>query len=205
VSTIKNTILKFLEQEEKGYKADHTYTIIEAANIAPPIGSKLRKIYSGIQTYKFDKDVIAKHPWDVTMDGKFNLSPTYSIIGNVASATLNVPLDRAIMEAQAISEALDTRNTEFQRLALALGWRTWDVNAKNEEFDLIKIEAKAVRKKEGIEKAKKTRREKTLAKKELISKTISKFTDKDFIEYNKTPKKEKLEYIKKKAKEYNIE
>ena len=205
VATIKNTILKFLEQEEKGYKADHAYTIIEAANLAPPIGSKARKLYSAIQTNKFDKDVIKKHPWDVTIDGKFNLSPTYSIIGNVSSAVFNLPLDRALMEAQAISEALDTRNTEFQRLALALGWRTWDVNAKNEEFDLIKTEAKAVRKKEGIEKAKKTRREKTLAKKELISKTISKFTDEDFIEYNKTPKKEKLEYIKKKAKEYNIE
>ena len=205
VATIKNTILKFLEQEEKGYKADHAYTIIEAANLAPPIGSKARKLYSAIQTNKFDKDVIKKHPWDVTIDGKFNLSPTYSIIGNVSSAVFNLPLDRALMEAQAVSEALDSRNTEFQRLALALGWRTWDVNAKNEEFDLIKTEAKAVRKKEGIEKAKKTRKKKALAKKELISKTISKFTDKDWGEYNRTPKKEKLEYIKKKAKEYNIE
>jgi len=31
----------------------------------------------------------------------------------------------------------------MQRIALALGWRTWNVGAKNEEFDLIKIEAKA--------------------------------------------------------------
>jgi hypothetical protein len=164
VSTVKNTILKFLEQDKKGYTADHTYTIIEAANIAPPIGSKLRKIYSGIQTYKFDKDVIAKHPWDVTMDGKFNLSPTYSIIGNVASATLNVPLDRAIMETQAITEAFDKRNTAFQRMALGLGWRTWDVNAKNEEFDLIKTGAKSVRKEQGKVKAKETRRKNTQKK-----------------------------------------
>lgn len=164
VSTVKNTILKFLEQDKKGYTADHTYTIIEAANIAPPIGSKLRKIYSGIQTYKFDKDVIAKHPWDVTIGGKFNLSPTYSIIGNVASATLNVPLDRAIMETQAVAEAFDKRNTAYQRMALGLGWRTWDVNAKNEEFDLIKTGAKGARKEQGKIKAKETRRKNTQKK-----------------------------------------
>ena len=120
---------------------DSAYTIIEAANISPPIGSKLRKIYSGIQTSRFDKDVIKKHPWDVTIDGEFNLSPSYSIVGNIASATLNIPLDRAIMEAQGIAEALDARNTKLQRVALALGWRTWDVGAKNEEFDLIKAVA----------------------------------------------------------------
>ena len=179
VSTIKNTIMKFKEQEEKGFKADHTYTIIEAANISPPIGSKLRKIYSGIQTYKFDKDVIKKHPWDVTIDGKFNLSPSYSIIGNVASATLNVPLDRAIMEAQGIAEALDARNTKLQRIALALGWRTWDVGAENEEFDLIKAVAKIKRKKAGIEKSKATRKENKRKEQERISN----MSEKEYNEY----------------------
>jgi len=55
------------------------------------------------------------------------------------------------------SEALDSRNTTWQRIALALGWKTWDVGAKNEEHDLIKTEAKAKRKEEGKAKAKKTR------------------------------------------------
>jgi len=163
-STLKNTYMKYVEQEKRGWAADHAYTIIEAANISPPIGSKFRKIYSSIQTRKFDKDVIEKHPWDVTVDGKFNLSPNYQVVGNLSSAFLNLPLDRAIMEAQAISEAVDARNTAFQRLALGLGWRTWDVNAKNEEFDLIKTEAKARRKEEGKEKAKKTRAENTRKK-----------------------------------------
>ena len=52
---------------------------------------------------------------------------------------------------------LDARNSVFQRIALGAGWRTWNVGAKNEEFDLIKAEGKAVRAKEGKEKAKKTR------------------------------------------------
>ena len=179
VSTAKNTIMKFREQEERDFMADHTYTIIEAANISPPIGSKLRKMYSSIQTYKFDKDVIEKHPWDVTIDGRFNLSPTYNIIGNMSSALLNIPLDRAIMEAQAVAEALDARNTKFQRTALALGWRTWDVNAKNEEHDLIKAVAKIKRKKEGIEKAKATRERKKQEEKERVAN----MTEQEYNEY----------------------
>ena len=43
---------------------------------------------------------------------------------------------------------LDARNSVFQRIALGAGWRTWNVGAKNEEFDLIKAEAKAKKKKE---------------------------------------------------------
>jgi hypothetical protein len=166
VATIKNTIIKFNEQEKKGFTADHTYTVIEAANVSPPIGSKLRKIYSAIQTYRFDKDVIKKHPWEVMIDGRVNPSPTYQIIGNLTSALINLPLDRLIIETQGISEAFDSRNTAMQRIALALGWRSWGVGADNEEFDEIKADAKARRKVEGIEKGKQTRKDNKL--KELL-------------------------------------
>ena len=165
-STLKNTIIKFNEQEKKGFTADHTYTIIEAANISPPIGSKLRKIYSAIQTSRFDKDVINKNPWDVMIGDRFNPSPTYQIIGSLSSALVNLPLDRVMIEAQGISEALDQRNTAMQRIALALGWRSWGVGADNEEFDEIKADAKARRKVEGIEKGKQTRKDNKL--KELL-------------------------------------
>ena len=146
IATLKNTIKKAIEETEKGFQGDGTKVILEAANLAPAIGSKLRKIYSAYQTYQFDKDVIKNYPLSVKMLGKFNPSPTYNIIGNLTSATLNIPLDRAISEARALSEVLDSRNTKFQRLALSLGWRTWDVNAKNEEGDLIKTIVKLKRK-----------------------------------------------------------
>ena len=32
----------------------------------------------------------------------------------------------------------DSRNSAWQRIALALGWRAWDVGAKSEEFEAIK-------------------------------------------------------------------
>jgi len=158
IATLKNTITEYFKQEEKGFIADHTYTILQALSLSPPIGSKARKLYSAIQTKKFEKDTLAARGFDTTAEGKINLSPAYSIIGSIASATANVPLDRVIDELNSIVEALDSRNTTWQRIALALGWKTWDVGAKNEENDLIKTEAKAKRKEEGKVKAKETRK-----------------------------------------------
>ena len=157
ITTLKNSFLTWERENKKGFTGDQTKTIIELANLSPAIGSKLRKVYSGIQTNQFDRDVIAKHPWSVTIDGKFNPSSTYTIIANLSSAAFNLPLDRALTEARGVAEMLDARNSVFQRIALGAGWRVWNVGAKNEEFDLIKAEGKIVRKKEGKEKAKKTR------------------------------------------------
>ena len=159
IATLKNTITEYFKQEEKGFTADHTYTILQALSLSPPIGSKIRKLYSAIQTKKFEKDALAARGFDVAADGKLNLSPAYSIIGSLSSALGNVPLDRIVDELNSIVESLDSRNTTWQRIALGFGWKTWDVGAKNEEHDLIKTEAKAKRKVEGKAKSKKTREE----------------------------------------------
>ena len=157
ISMIKNVALEWDKQEEKEFMADHAYTILAFFNIIPSLGSKGRKIYSAIQTKRFEKDVIEKRKWDVTIDGKFNLSPSYKVLGAVTEGFTNLPLDRAVTELNALTEALDYRNTVWQRVALALGWRSWDVGAENEEHELIKTEAKARRKEEGKKKAKATR------------------------------------------------
>ena len=109
-STIKNTIRKFLQEEKKGFTADHAYTLIEAANISPPIGSKLRKLYNSIQTWKFDKDVVKERGFDVTLDGKVNLSPTYDIIGNVSWRTWGVGAKNE--EEDLIKDAAKARRKE---------------------------------------------------------------------------------------------
>jgi hypothetical protein len=84
--------------------------------------------------------------FEVMADGRLNLSPNYEIIGNLASAALNLPLDRAINEIESLVEATDSRNAKWQRIALALGWRTWDVGVKNEEEDELKVYIKDLKK-----------------------------------------------------------
>ena len=157
IAAIKNVIMEYQKQSKKGYNADHTYTILQAANLAPPIGSKLGKLYKGIQAQRFDKEVIQGRAWDVTIGGKFNLSPQYSVLSNWVEGTTNIPLARVVDEVNAITEAFDTRNTVMQRIALSLGWRTWDVSAENEENDLVEIIIKAKNKED-------KKKEKDLAK-----------------------------------------
>ena len=71
----------------------------------------------------------------------------------------NIPLERTIVEINSLVEALDEKNSAFQRLALLMGWRTWDVGAKNEEMDLLRVNIKD-RKKEDKRKAKEEEKEK---------------------------------------------
>ena len=91
---------------------------------------------------------------DLTANGRLNLSPSYSVLGSLVSGTANIPLDRMYAEIQSVAEMLDNRNTIYQRLALSLGFRTWDVNVKNEEDDLIKAQLKETKKTKQKEKAK---------------------------------------------------
>ena len=134
---LKNTYRTYMRQEAKGYRADHAHTLIELANVSPPLGSKMRKVYSSILEYKYNKALIKERGWSLTADGRVNVAPNYMILANLVSAGFNLPLDRAIIEINGISESLDNRNNAMQRIALLLGFRTWDVNAKNEENDFI--------------------------------------------------------------------
>jgi len=213
VSTVKNVAMEYYEQEDASpIEKDNAEVLLAIANISPPIGSKLRKINSAMKTREFEKDVLAERGFDVMIDGKFQLSPAYDILGDVSSAVFNLPLDRAIDEINAITEALDTRNTQWQRLALGLGWRQWDVNARVEEHDLLKVEGKAKRKAEGKIKASDTRKRNKKIRNEYL-----KLKEKVFFNLPENIQKEIKEKerktgfdiptykLKEYAKEYNID
>jgi hypothetical protein len=142
-STLKNVATKYFQEEGKTpFSKDHRNTLIEILNLSPPVGSKVRKINNALKIKDYDKDVIEKRGWDVTLDGKINLSPSYSVLGNVVEGVTNLPLARFVDEVNILAETLDSRNTSMQRIALGLGWRTWDVGVDNEEHDLIKLQSK---------------------------------------------------------------
>ena len=196
ISTIKNAALEYNKQEEREMFADHAYTILAVAGISPPISSKAKKLYGAYRIKKFDKDVIEARGWEITKDGRLNLSPNYDIVGNVVVATTNLPLDRVIEKVGNVSEALDSRNTKIQRLALALGWKEWELNVKNEENEKIKVEAKAKRKEEGIEKGIISREEKRKADR----KALMEMDPKERLEFRRKKALEKRERLLKKRK-----
>jgi len=169
VSTTKNVIMEYVDRQDMSIlekSRNNADLLIALSSISPPISSKLRKINNALNLEDFEKDIIAERGFSVTIDGKFQLSPQYQVIGEVASGLFNLPLDRVFNEVNSITEALDERNNAYQRIALGLGWKTWDVGAKIEEHELIKTTAKEKRKVEGIEKSKVTRKTNKELKKE---------------------------------------
>ena len=188
---LKNVVMKYVEQEKLDpFQRDHALTLIEIINYSPPVGSKLRKIYNAIRGKEFDKDIIAERGFEVTYDGKVNISPSYNVMGSLVEGVTNVPMERALVEINSLVEMMDTKNSAWQRLALLLGWRSWDVGAKNEEMDELSVELKERRKQEKKEAKEREKEEKR--KQEQQRRFIGK-TD------------EEIEYIKKSdsIKKYN--
>jgi len=136
VATVKNTMLEYQKQRAKDLdekfmtRPDHTYTILTALSFSPPIGSKLRKIYSSIQTERFNRDVMKERGFKVD-------NPAFSGIGNVVEAVTNLPLGRLSNKLRNLENALDTRNETWQRVALALGWNTWDLGIKDQDIEAL--------------------------------------------------------------------
>ena len=157
VATLKNVYLKYHEESEKGFKADYAKVLTEAANIAPPVGSKFVKLMGAMKTTAFEKDVIAKRGWSVMQDGRVNLSPSYSVAGQAVEAVTNLPMNRFVTKIKNLSEAMDSRNKSWQRIAMVVGYNPYSVGAKDEEGDIIKAEGKVARKVAGIQKMKETR------------------------------------------------
>jgi hypothetical protein len=139
ISTAKNTMLEYLKQRDKGYRADHAYTIIQALGFAPPIGSKARKIYSAIQTEKFNREVFKKRGLAVD-------NPIWSAVGNIIEGTTNLPLGRAAQKLLNLENALDSQNETWERIALALGWSTWDLGITDPDIAQVKEDIKEEKK-----------------------------------------------------------
>jgi hypothetical protein len=115
--------------------------LLQALSFSPPIGSKLRKIYQSIQTEKFNRDLLK--------DRGFKLdNPVWSMIGNIVEATTNIPLGRLSKKLLNIENAMDSRNETWKRVALILGWSTWDLDIKDPDLETLKLEVKEQKKQE---------------------------------------------------------
>ena len=127
VATGKNIALEFWKQDQKGGRADHAYTMLQFANISPPIGSKMRKLYSATQTRKFNKKAMDQMGYDI-------YNPAVPAIATGVEAFTNVPVGRLYQKFNNVSEALKEENENWQRIALMMGWNTWDVGVKQKKF-----------------------------------------------------------------------
>jgi hypothetical protein len=121
-ATLKNMVLKFHKEDKKpAYNKDFTYVLTEAFNVSPPLGSKARKIYSALQTYKFNEKEIKKKGISTSN------TPGLEAAANVISAATNAPTDRIFYKIESVGDVLNNEYETWQRIAMALGWRDWQL------------------------------------------------------------------------------
>jgi hypothetical protein len=122
ISTAKNTIMEYNKQEAKGdWRADHGKTVIAALNFSPPIGSKVSRIYSGLQGKKYE---------ETTLDVVRNKS-------KIISAITNIPIDRIVTKIDNMRVAVSQPIETWKRAALFLGWDQWSLGVYD-DLDAIK-------------------------------------------------------------------
>ena len=150
ISTIKNVIIKLGEEQKKDWNRSEAGPLVEALNLSPPIGSKARKFVSAQKSWNYNEDVI-KEMELLDID-----NPIWDAAGNVVSFSTNFPLDNAVNKVRNIREALNENNAVWQRIALFLGWRRWDLGIdRPEKIDKIKEKIKERKKLEKKKKKKK--------------------------------------------------
>ena len=117
ISTLKNAILKIIDDKPMQDSA------LELINLSPPISSKIRKVRSAGRTFDWNKKEIKEKGFALD-------NPAYLAIGQLISATTNLPVDRGIKKLTNIKDALDTENADWMRIANILGWSKWELEWK---------------------------------------------------------------------------
>ncbi len=163
-STLKNTIMKYMDERDKPYgKRELSKVALEAMQLSPPIGSKLRKIMSAIYGYEYNKGV--PEQMGVNID-----NPILNVVGNVIEATTNFPLARAVRKAQNIEEAINGNHELWKRIALIGGWDKWSLDIKDadvqEARDVVKQEKKDKKKAEKEAEKEETKKKEEQEKKD---------------------------------------
>tara|TARA_R100001510_G_C7642816_1_gene200378 strand:- start:1111 stop:1896 length:786 start_codon:yes stop_codon:yes gene_type:complete len=141
ISVLKNAVIKYGEQKEKGWGKQLGVISDELLQLSPPIGIKLRKLDSFEKTMEYNKKVIPQ------MDTFDIDNPIWDAYSNLAEGLTNVPVARLHRKVENVRTALDSENAWWQRLALGLGWSKWELGIEDKEIKAVKDQIKKTNKK----------------------------------------------------------
>ena len=130
VSTVKNTVMEYQKQSEKGYNADHTRTMMQLLSYSPVLGSKFRKIfgYSGIGQERYNADANSLIGFSID-------NPRLLTGANVVEATTNLPAARVVNKIRNLRIASDFNYQWWQNAAAFGGWSGYDLGIDNQVLE----------------------------------------------------------------------
>ena len=115
----KNTIMKIIDESEKK-RPEYEKAAIEALSFSPAISSKYRKVVGGLKSFSWNmKEIKAK---GFSLD-----NPAYLAGSQIFTAFTNIPLDRVVKKVNNIRGILSEQTAEWQKIALGVGYGTYDV------------------------------------------------------------------------------
>jgi len=118
--------------------------LLAALTASPPLHSKLSKIRGADYSRKY---ITEKNILEPKLD-----NPALSASSQFLSATFNLPLDRALRKAQNIEAAMSEEAEYWQKVALALGWNTWEVGLEKTKNKRISKKEQVLTDEEGLVK-----------------------------------------------------
>jgi len=127
----KNAIIKYMEENEKGYQGDMGNVVGEVLNVSPPVGAKFRNIYKGLQSRKFLLHT-KKGRAEVEASNNFIENPLMHANARILGGITNYPVNRLMTKADNLTTAYTGlhRGVEaeaWQRVFLAAGWDKWSL------------------------------------------------------------------------------
>jgi hypothetical protein len=117
---IKNTLMTLYEEYgKKGSKYENA--VEDLLSFSPPLGSKIGKITGGLQSFSWNMGEMKKKGYSLD-------NPAYLAGAQVVTGLTNVPFDRVMKKINNIRGIVNERSALWQKVALGLGWSTWDVD-----------------------------------------------------------------------------
>tara|TARA_R100000900_G_scaffold107987_1_gene83738 strand:- start:40 stop:879 length:840 start_codon:yes stop_codon:yes gene_type:complete len=117
--TLKNTLMEIAEQA--GKKTPEYAEAVDALfSISPPVQAKLRKLKSAANTFSWNMK-------EMKAQGINLNNPAYLAVAQTISALTNLPVDEAVIKLNAMRAIYSDSSEKWQKVALLLGWSTWDV------------------------------------------------------------------------------
>ena len=136
VSTIKNMIIKFLEQREKGYNKDESAVVMEFLNFSPVVGIKARKIVNAEKTLNYNQKVIPEMEL-LDID-----NPIWSAVTNYIEATTNAPTNRIYNKTINLRDSQDAQWSTFNRVLMFGGYSKWNQGLGDPKIEAVKEKIK---------------------------------------------------------------
>ncbi len=147
---IKNFAIDVAQRSERA-KPNFQDAAWKLLDISPPLDSKITKVRSSLYTLEYEGDKM--------LDAGLNLdNPAAMASAQFISAATNVPLDRVLRLYDNVKGAVAEDTEAWQRVALLLGWSTWELGMQKPERKLTTGGIKKRKSSGGLKTKRKTKR-----------------------------------------------